>query len=415
MDLIAETQRGLADALPVLVMMSDPDGVVNFFNRAWFEYTGQPRFERDVGEAWRNYIHPDDVQAVGEVWQAAMLNGTDVQVEYRIHHAASGEWRWFSAHARALRDAKGTIVQWIGTAMEVHVARQAKEALETLYRQQRQVAEGFQRAALPAGLPAHPDLRFEAIYQPGSTDLLVGGDWYDAFALADGTIAVSVGDVNGHGLEAAVLMSRLRQSFRAVAIRAAKFQNTDPASVISSVEEIMVTESPDCLASAFFGLLDSQSKTLRFSNAGHPPALLQRRDGSIDELWSGDTLLGVAPGAPRESRDISLQNAAWLVCYTDGLIEMSRDIAEGERRLQAAIRNCSADATLSASNLLRRIVHAPAADDIAILTIAFEASRASRGSGPPGNRSSPRFPDRYGRKVRERVAPDAPAGCFPAP
>src|SRR5579864_1109526 len=117
-DAISEAQRVLANALPIPVMMSDPDGVVNFFNRAWFEYTGQPQFDRDVKEEWRNYIHAEDVPAVAAAWYAAMESGEDVEVEYRIRHAASGEWRWFSAHARALRDASGKIVQWIGTAME---------------------------------------------------------------------------------------------------------------------------------------------------------------------------------------------------------------------------------------------------------------------------------------------------------
>lgn len=380
-DIIAETQRGLADALPVLVMMADPDGVVNYFNRAWFQYTGQAPFERDSEESWRQYIHADDVPAVADAWRVAVETGSDVQVEYRIRHAASGEWRWFSAHARALRDASGAVVQWIGTAMEVHSARQAKEALETLYRQQRQVAESFQRAALPPALPEFPGLRFDAIYQPGSRDLLVGGDWYDAFPLTDGTIAVCVGDVNGHGLEAAVMMSRLRQSFRAVAIRAAKYQNTDPASIISSVEEMMLMESPASLASAFFGLLDPQSATFCFSNAGHPPPFLQRSDGAIEALSTGDMLLGVTPDTPRSSNTVSIDKAALIACYTDGLIELSRDLFEGDRRVRSAIEaGLQARVSHPASLLLEQIVQGPAADDIAILTIAFDGRVSRRGA-----------------------------------
>lgn len=373
MDTIAETQRVLADALPIPVMMSDPTGVVNYFNRAWFEYTGQPRFDRDVSEAWRNYIHPDDVITVGEAWYAGMMSGKDVEIEYRIRHAASGEWRWFSAHARALRDASGKIVQWIGTAMEIHGARQAKEEIEALYRQQRRVAESFQQAALPPKLPRIAGVHFDAVYQPSSSDLLVGGDWYDAFALSNRTIAVSVGDVTGHGLEAAVLMSKLRQAFRAVALRAAEFKNEDPGSIISSVEEMMLMENSEFMASVFFGILDLEKRTLEFSNAGHPPALLQRLDGSIEELLTGDTLLGLPTDPRRRSKRVSLVGAGALVCYTDGLIEASHNLFEGEARLRAVLSNrLLAGVANPASYLLQEVVQPPAADDVAIVAITFE-------------------------------------------
>lgn len=375
---IAETQRVFADALPIPVMMSDPNGVVNFFNRAWFEYTGQPRFDRDVTEEWRKYIHPDDVPNVAAEWYAAMQSGRDVEVEYRIRHAASGEWRWFSAHAHALRDAAGRIVQWIGTAMEIHEARAAKDALEVLYRQQRQVAETFQHAALPRDLPSAAGIRFDAIYQPGSKGLLIGGDWYDAFPLSNGTIAISVGDVNGHGLDAAVLMSKLRQSFRAVAIRAAQFKNRDAASIISSVEEMMLMENADLMASVFFGIIDLEQRTFEFSNAGHPPALLRHADGSIQKLYTGDALLGLSPDSPRTSKCASLVHASTLVCYTDGLIEFTRNLSEGEARLRSAVAALDASHENPASYLLQEIIHAPAADDIAILTAAFPRSPASQ-------------------------------------
>ncbi|MBV9269624.1 MAG: SpoIIE family protein phosphatase [Candidatus Eremiobacteraeota bacterium] len=372
MDTIAESQRVLANALPVLVMMSDPDGVVNFFNDAWFQYTGQPRFKRDVTEEWREYIHPDDVAGVGAAWGAAMTSGADVVVEYRIRHADSGEWRWFSAQARALRDASGKIVQWIGTAMEIHHAREAQEALETLYRQQREVAETFQQAALPRSLPKVPGIAFDAVYEPSSRELQVGGDWYDAFVLADGSVAICVGDVNGHGLDAAVLMSKLRQSVRAMTVRAAQFQNNDPASIITSVEDMMSIEDDDLMASAFFGIIDVRTRTMRFTNAGHPPALLLQRDGAIETLRSGDTPLGWRFDVERQSREISLGDASALVCYTDGLIEASRDLLEGERRLHAALRDCTAPSVAEPSRcLLRQILDDASPDDVAILTLAF--------------------------------------------
>lgn len=243
--------------------------------------------------------------------------------------------------------------------MEIHAAREAKEA--------------FQRAALPPTLPAPvAGMHFDAVYKPSSKDLLVGGDWYDAFQLPNGALAFSVGDVTGHGLEAAVLMSKLRQSFRAVAIRAAQFQNSDCGSIISSVEDIMLTEHSDFIASVFFGFLDATAQTLEYSNAGHPPPLLRRADGSIEELARGDTLLGLSAGVARTSTSISLAGASLLVAYTDGLIEASRDLLEGERRLRSAIAQWpAARVPQPAAYLLGEVVQPPAADDIAIFTIAF--------------------------------------------
>ena len=372
MDAIAQSQRVLANALPVLVMMADADGIVNFFNDAWFEYTGQPRFQRDSTEEWRAYIHPDDVQRVGEAWYAGMSSGSDVEVEYRVRHGASGEWRWFTAHARALRDGSDRIVQWIGTAMEVHQARQAKDSLELLYRQQRKVSESFQQAALPRKLPTVPGVTFDAVYEPSSRELQVGGDWYDAFELSDGTIAISVGDVNGHGLDAAVLMNKLRHSLRAVAMRAAQFQNTDPASIMASVEDMIAIEDEDLMASAFFGIIDLKTRTMTYSNAGHPPALLCRSDGSIEELSEHDTPLGWRFDLKRTTQFVSLAEATRLICYTDGLIESSRDMLQGEARLREAVRALAgAEVETPATFLLHNTVEGDSADDIAVLTLTF--------------------------------------------
>lgn len=134
----------------------------------------------------------------------------------------------------------------------------------------------------------------------------------------------------------------------------------------------MVMENADCIASVFFGILDPCKRLLTFSNAGHPPALLRRADRSLEELFTGDPLLGVQHAA-RTSHAVSTVNASAIVCYTDGLIEASRNLFEGESRLCSAVEAWDvAHTEKPASYLLREVVQAPAADDIAIITIAFE-------------------------------------------
>ena len=114
-----EAQRALADAMPILVMMSDPDGVVNYFNRRWFDFTGQPYFERDVDWDWQKYMHPDDGARVAQEWAEAIAHERGVfETHYRLREAATGEYRRFQARAVAVRNKSGEITQWFGTAMQ---------------------------------------------------------------------------------------------------------------------------------------------------------------------------------------------------------------------------------------------------------------------------------------------------------
>ncbi len=114
-----QAQRTLADAMPILVMMSDPDGVVNYFNRRWFDFTGQPYFERDVAWDWQKYMHPDDGPRVAAEWAEAVAQGRDViEMQYRLREAATGQYCLFQARAAAVRNKSGEITQWFGTALQ---------------------------------------------------------------------------------------------------------------------------------------------------------------------------------------------------------------------------------------------------------------------------------------------------------
>ncbi len=88
---IRTPEQILADAMPTLVMMSDKDGTVNYFNEQWFAFTGQPRFQRDTNWDWRDYMHPDDGPRVAEEWQQAIASGSDaVHMTYRLTRGADG-------------------------------------------------------------------------------------------------------------------------------------------------------------------------------------------------------------------------------------------------------------------------------------------------------------------------------------
>ena len=118
-DVALEAQRVLADAMPILVMMSDPDGIVNYFNRRWSDFTGQSYFERDADWDWQKYMHPDDGPRVAKEWAEAVAEGRDViETQYRLREAATGAYRHFQARATAVRNESGEITQWFGAAVQ---------------------------------------------------------------------------------------------------------------------------------------------------------------------------------------------------------------------------------------------------------------------------------------------------------
>jgi len=234
----------------------------------------------------------------------------------------------------------------------------------TAYERERRVATTFQEAALVPSLPEIPGLTFEAIYEAAMLEATVGGDWYDAFRLPDGRVVVSIGDVAGKGLQAAVAMASVRQS-----IRTAALINPEPEAVLNAVDRIVRAIGQAQFVTAFVGVLDPVSFEFTFASAGHPPALLRDADGLMTLLAEGDLPLGLRGRCDEAARTIEIAPGSVLLCYTDGLTEFDRDPIDGELR----VRDAFARAT---GNVAREIYASisqgrPAHDDVAILAVAF--------------------------------------------
>jgi PAS domain S-box-containing protein len=367
-----EAQR-LADALPILVMISDPDGVVRFFNRRWYEFTGQTPFDRDQGDDWRRFMHPDDGEGVRSAWYDAVTKGERVvQMRYRLRHRDSGEYRWFTARAEAVEDGAGRIVQWIGAAVDMHDEVDAAQAVRELLDTQTAVSERYQRAALPSALPVLPGLRFDAQYRASEDKLLVGGDWYDAFDLGGGCVAVSIGDVAGHGLDAALMMATLRQTGRAVALWSARHGLCEPAAVLDAMEQTLLLEQDELVATAVFGIVDPAAATFTYASAGHPPPLLKHPDETVLELPIGGTPLG-CPLDIRPTHRVSLAEACALVLYTDGVVEGSKDLERGIAALRGALARFDLAAESNAAAALLSAAGRTLDDDAAILVVHLTA------------------------------------------
>jgi Stage II sporulation protein E (SpoIIE)/GAF domain len=196
------------------------------------------------------------------------------------------------------------------------LAGQGALALERakLYEREHATAETLQRSLLPDTLPEVPGIALKPFYKPVSIE--VGGDWYDAFMLPDGKLAVAAGDVMGKGLTAAAGMGRVRNALRALALT-----DPRPAAVLAGLDRLfLATELDEQVTTVCYLVVDPQTGEGVVGNAGHLPPLLIGPDGPprLDQTEAG-TPLGWA--SPRRQYPFSLPPGNTAVLYSDGLVE----------------------------------------------------------------------------------------------
>ena len=240
-----------------------------------------------------------------------------------------------------------------------------------IYERERLVASTFQHAALPRELPNVRGISLSAVYRPAETEAEIGGDWYDAFPIGDRTLAVSIGDVSGKGLDAAVLMGGVRQAFRVAAL-----QGLSAEQIVAAADRSLQLEYPGRIVSAFFVLIDLETLECRYVSAGHAPAYVREANGTIRGLEDINAPLGVLEVRNDVTGRAVLGKDSMLVLYTDGLIEATRDVLVGEDRLRSAI---ASEAILHTVNPARfvydSVIDREPRDDVAILALTFGRSR----------------------------------------
>jgi sigma-B regulation protein RsbU (phosphoserine phosphatase) len=191
-----------------------------------------------------------------------------------------------------------------------------------------EAARTIQQKLLPTGPPAIPELEVAAVNIPA---LEIGGDYYDWVTLSDGSVLVTVADVSGKGVSAALLMSHLQASFHAEASA-----ETETAPLVSAIDaSLFRSTGSDRYATGFFVRLFPHTGSLQYCNAGHNPALLIR-DGSLQLCEPTGPALATFEDAKFEQRMCPFTSGDLLVIYSDGITEAtSRLELYGEERLQA--------------------------------------------------------------------------------
>ncbi|MFI6495333.1 SpoIIE family protein phosphatase [Streptomyces sp. NPDC050564] len=230
------------------------------------------------------------------------------------------------------------------------------------------LARGLQEALLPHRLSAHPLVKTAGRYLPGTLGMDVGGDWYDVVEAGDG-LALVIGDVQGHGVQAAATMGQLRSAVRAFALG-----DRSPDEVMSGTNRLLIDLDPGQFASCCYIRVDPVTGIARAARAGHPQPLLRHPDSRTEVLdLPGGVVLGVDPQARYPVTDLLLEPDAVLALYTDGLVERpGTDIDEGVEALRATLSRAGAPGSpslSSAADLLtaeaRQATERP--DDIALL------------------------------------------------
>jgi serine phosphatase RsbU (regulator of sigma subunit) len=204
-----------------------------------------------------------------------------------------------------------------------------------------------------------------ARYIPGSG--AVGGDWYDVFTLPSGQLCVTVGDVAGSGLPAAVIMGRMRSSLRSYAL-----ETTDPAEVLGRLDRKMQHFEPDAMATVLYAVFEPGLDRMHVALAGHfPPVIARPRErAELAEVQPG-ALIGMAPGVQRPVTTVPVPPGTLLCFYTDGLIERPGEVIdEGLDRLcQAVTAQAQSPEAACVAVTGALIGSEPARDDIALLMI----------------------------------------------
>jgi serine phosphatase RsbU (regulator of sigma subunit) len=216
-----------------------------------------------------------------------------------------------------------------------------------------------------------PGLQISAHYFAGSERADVGGDWYDVLPLPDGSVGIAIGDVMGHDLIAAAAMGQLRSVLRSYA-----WEGHRPSEVLERMDRLVQGLGMAQLATCVYGrLLPVQGGALlRYANAGHLPPVVQRRDGEVEALNGGKSVLIGAPGGASNRPDGSalIPRGSTVILYTDGLVEdRETDVDAGVARLCALVADH--DPALGVSTLCDRLLDellaGPRTDDAAVVAV----------------------------------------------
>jgi serine phosphatase RsbU (regulator of sigma subunit) len=235
----------------------------------------------------------------------------------------------------------------------------------SLYTREHEAIVVLQQSLLPQRLPEVPGMEFGARYLPATSELSVGGDWYDCFELGAGRVGVVIGDVAGHGVDAAAAMGQFRQGLRAYAL-----DDRGAVSAMERLNDLVVAFANEQMATLAYGEFDPVRDVLTIVRAGHPPPLLRTPSGAVIRLEEGGGLpVGIDHGAQYGAAEVPFASGATLFLYTDGLVEGRAGLDAGIARLEALFPTVSGGADEIAERVVTGMAADRSRDDVAVLSV----------------------------------------------
>ncbi|MEU2619670.1 SpoIIE family protein phosphatase [Streptomyces sp. NPDC007157] len=322
--------------------------------------TGKPQFILNREDYLRRWPHGAEFPRLGRLGSDYAASITPLS---EAGNQPLGAWlvTYASGYRPSLeeRTLMGTLADLAGQALRRIRWQQARVELAT----------ALQKTMLPT-LPEHlAGLEVAARYRPSRDGLDIGGDWYDAFVMPDGTVALEIGDAQGHDVDAVAAMGQVRASMRAIAAR-----EPDPATVLTNTNELLVTMGAARFSSCTMLHIDPGEGRVTGASAGHVPLLCASKDGGhgIHEL-AGGPVLGVLPGIEYREEIFTLDEGNALVMVTDGVVEGPGLTLDAGLERAGALAGAALRDGLNAEEIADRVLESAAAvdhvDDVAVLVI----------------------------------------------
>jgi serine phosphatase RsbU (regulator of sigma subunit)/PAS domain-containing protein len=281
-------------------------------------------------ESLRNlsaHAHPDDSAAIGRFLRTVLHHRRPADVAFRLQRPDGGARHIrvvaepvldFTEELLAVRGAYQDISSQHWTEVALAATRDQLAQSEQEAAERNRLALQLQHAIMPPtrGPLDAPGLQIAVRYRPAESEALVGGDWYDSFVLPSELVLLCVGDIAGHGIDAATGMVVLRNALRGLAMTGA-----GPGQLLSWLNSVAFHLTDQVTATAVCALYDPNTRRLRWARAGHlPPVLLSTDEARTLPLTRG-LLLGALAETTYEESEIQLESGDTLLMYTDGLVE----------------------------------------------------------------------------------------------
>lgn len=376
----------------IIEVIFDADGrPVNYrfqeVNQAFERQTG---IENAVGRLMRD-IAPQHEQYWFDIYGEVARTGKPV----RFENAADALGHYYDVCAFRVNEPEQHHVAVLFT--DISAQRQASAALseseerhrllaeenERLYRQQLDIAENLQFALLNIPSEIGP-WRIGHLYRSATEAARVGGDFYDVFPVKGGMTAVLIGDVSGHGIQAARTATLVKD-----VVHAFTHQSIRTQEVLKRSNLLLIEKDLPGFVTLFLGILDAEAGILRYSSAGHPDMMLRRASGEILLLGSGTSPLGIYADASWKPKKLELETNDLLLLYTDGVLEARRDGEMfGEKRLEQLLKRKQVTPERLPRLILEKVLDHSGGklqDDVAVLSLLL----ADNGNGGSARKKEP--------------------------